>query len=167
MAVETAIVCADTFTSTMIAHVTGPETILLAAHLGATAAMMGLIWFVQLVHYPLFEAVGPDRFVAYEVAHQRRTSWVVGPLMGVEGTTALVIAAALRSKVGLALPLVGLVFLAAIHTSTVLLQVPAHGRLSTSYDREEVRRLVRTNWVRTIGWSLRVVVAVIMIVAAA
>ena len=24
--------------------------------------MAGLIWFVQLVHYPLFDAVDPDRF---------------------------------------------------------------------------------------------------------
>ena len=43
-----------------------------------------MIWFVQFVHYPLVEAVGFDHFVAYESAHQKRTSWVVGPLMGVE-----------------------------------------------------------------------------------
>ena len=142
------------------------ETTLLAVHLAATAGMMGLIWFVQLVHYPLFEAVGPDHFVAYESAHQRRTSWVVGPLMGVEGLSALAIAAALRDEVGLELTLAGLTLLAVIHASTVLLQVPAHRRLSERYDGDVVRRLVRTNWVRTIGWSLRVVVASAMIVTA-
>ena len=142
------------------------ETTLLAVHLAATAGMMGLIWFVQLVHYPLFEAVGPDHFVAYESAHQRRTSWVVGPLMGVEGLSALAIAAALRDEIGLALTLAGLALLAVIHASTVMLQVPAHRRLSERYDGDVVRRLVRTNWVRTIGWSLRVVVASAMIVTA-
>jgi hypothetical protein len=142
------------------------ETTLLAVHLAATAGMMGLIWFVQLVHYPLFRAVGPDHFVAYESAHQRRTSWVVGPLMGVEGVSALAIAVVLRNEVGIALTLVGLALLAMIHGSTVLLQVPAHRRLSEECDVEVVHRLVRTNWVRTIGWSLRVVVAAAMIVAA-
>lgn len=142
------------------------ETTLLAVHLAATSGMMGLIWFVQLVHYPLFAAVGDDQFVAYEAAHQRRTSWVVGPLMGAEGVSALAIAVVLRNEVGLALTLVGLALLAMIHASTVMLQVPAHRKLSTGRDIEVVRRLVRTNWVRTIGWSLRVVVAAAMIVTA-
>jgi hypothetical protein len=152
--------------ATIIGRVTDIETTLLAVHLAATAGMMGLIWFVQLVHYPLFEAVGADHFVAYESAHQRRTSWVVGPLMGVEGVSALAIAAALHDETGFVLPLVGLALLAVIHASTVLLQVPAHRRLSEGYDDEIVRRLVRTNWVRTIGWSSRVVVALAMILTA-
>jgi hypothetical protein len=143
---------------------TNTESTLLAVHLAATAAMMGLIWFVQLVHYPLFAAVGPDHFVAYESAHQRRTTWIVGPLMGVEGVSALMIIAALREEVGLALPLVGLALLAVIHASTVFLQLPAHVRLAKAYDVEVQQRLVRTNWIRTIGWSLRVVVATAMVV---
>jgi hypothetical protein len=150
----------------IIDGVTDIETTLLAVHLAGTAGMMGLIWFVQLVHYPLFDAVGSDQFVAYESAHQRRTSWVVGPLMGVEGVSALAIAAALRDEVGFVLTLIGLGLLAVIHASTVMLQVPAHRRLSERYDAEVVHRLVRTNWVRTIGWSLRVVVALAMIVTA-
>ena len=31
--------------------------IILAAHAASTLAMTGLIWFVQIVHYPLFAAV--------------------------------------------------------------------------------------------------------------
>ncbi len=44
--------------------------ILLAVHLAATAAMTGLIWFVQVVHYPLFDLVGRAQFVGYEAAHR-------------------------------------------------------------------------------------------------
>jgi hypothetical protein len=150
--------------ATIIGRMTNTESTLLAVHLAATAGMMGLIWFVQLVHYPLFAAVGPDHFVAYESAHQRRTTWIVGPLMGVEGVSALMIIAALREEVGLALPLVGLALLAVIHASTVFLQLPAHVRLAKAYDVEVQQRLVRTNWIRTIGWSLRVVVATAMVV---
>ncbi|MCK6525129.1 hypothetical protein L6R49_27300, partial [Myxococcota bacterium] len=37
------------------------STLLLLIHAAATWFMVGLIWFVQIVHYPLFSAVGPPR----------------------------------------------------------------------------------------------------------
>ena len=139
---------------------------LLVVQLGATAAMMGLIWFVQLVQYPGFADVGGDQFVSFEAAHMRRTSWVVGPLMGIEGVSALVVAVTLRAEVGIVLVALSLLLLAVIHASTVFLQVPAHSRLATGYDADVQRRLVQTNWVRTFGWSARTVVAGAMIMAA-
>ena len=141
-------------------------TALLSTHLFATAGMVGLIWFVQVVHYPLFARVGADGFTAYETEHQRRTSWVVGPLMAVEGVSALVVTATLRDEVGLLLPLLGLFLLLVIHASTVLLQVPAHGRLGSEADTAVMHRLVATNWIRTIGWSARGAVAVAMLLVA-
>ena len=141
--------------------------LLLVVHLVGTAAMTGLIWFVQVVHYPLFASVGPDRFVAYEASHTRQTAWVVGPFMAVEGVSALAVSATLRDEVGPVLVLAGLALLAVIHTSTVALQVPAHTRLSEEFDGPTQVRLVRTNWIRTVGWSLRTLVAGAMIVVAA
>ena len=132
---------------------------ILALHAGATLAMVGLICFVQIVHYPLFRMVGSTAFVAYEAAHTRLTSYVVGPFMAVEGVTALVIAAAPPDDLSRVLPFLGLVLLAVIHGSTVLLQVPAHRALSEAWDEQVATRLVRTNWIRTIGWSLRGVLA--------
>ena len=142
------------------------DMLLLAVHASATAAMVGLIWFVQIVHYPLFAAVGENSFVDYEALHTVRTGWVVGPLMGVESLSAVVIAVGLTDEVGVALAVVGLVLLVGIHASTILLQVPAHRRLSTGFDASVHRRLVRTNWIRTVGWSLRGLVAVAMLVVA-
>ena len=141
--------------------------LLLSAHLVATVAMVGLIWFVQVVHYPLFAAVGPSEFTAYERSHQRRTTYVVGPPMAVEGVTTLVLLVAAPDGVGLLLPWLGAVLLAVVHASTVLLQVPAHAALAQSPDRATIDRLVRTNWVRTVGWTARGAVAVAMVVAAA
>ena len=142
------------------------EAVLLGVHLAATAGMAGLIWFVQIVHYPSFTRVGDASFVAYEAAHTRLTAWVVGPFMAVEGVAALAVAATMRDEIGLALVGLGLVLLAVIHASTVFLQVPAHARLSEGYDDSVVRRLVRTNWIRTAGWSARAVVAVGMVAVA-
>jgi hypothetical protein len=142
------------------------HALLLVVHLAATAAMCGVIWFVQVVHYALFDGVGPEGFAVYEARHQRATAWVVGPFMAIEGMSALAIAAVMRDEIGLVLVGAGLLLLAVIHASTVLLQVPAHGRLSSGYDAPIAGRLVRTNWIRTAGWSLRTVVAAAMVVAA-
>jgi hypothetical protein len=135
------------------------QSAVLTSHLLATAAMVGLIWFVQLVHYPLFAAVGAGGFAEYEQLHQRRTSFVVGPLMAAEAATAVWLALAPPEGVGRAWPVLGLAALAVIHASTVLLQVPQHAALSNGYDPAGVDRLVRTNWIRTVGWSLRGMIA--------
>ena len=65
-------------------------TILVVAT-AATSAMVGVIWMVQLVQYPMlagYSALAPG---AAAVDHQRRISWVVGPLMAAEGVTALIL----------------------------------------------------------------------------
>jgi hypothetical protein len=141
-----------------------PAAVLLTAHLFATAAMVGLIWFVQVVHYPLFASVGADGFVKYEQLHQRLTSFVVGPFMAAEGGTAVWLALAPPNGVSRLWAVGGLAVLGVVHASTVLLQVPQHTALSGAYDPARVRRLVRTNWVRTIGWTGRAIVAAVMIV---
>ncbi len=140
------------------------HSMVLMLHLLATAGMVGLIWFVQVVHYPLFAAVGRDGFVEYERLHQRRTSFVVGPLMAAEGVTAVWLALAPPPEVPRLFAMVGLAVLGVVHASTVWLQVPQHAALSRGFDAERARRLVRTNWVRTAGWSVRGVIAGLMVV---
>jgi hypothetical protein len=140
------------------------QSAVLVGHLLATAAMVGLIWFVQVVHYPLFAAVGPGGFAEYEQLHQRRTSLVVGPLMAVEGITAVWLVLAPPDGMSIVLPLIGLAVLGVIHASTVLLQVPQHTALAAGYDPVRASRLVRTNWVRTVGWSVRGIIAAVIVV---
>ena len=58
-----------------------PESQLILIHLAWTLILVGIIWFVQVVHYPLMNEVGPENFVRYSEKHQQRTSWVViGPM---------------------------------------------------------------------------------------
>ena len=57
----------------------------------ATLFMVGLIWFVQIVHYPLYANVGREQFPEYEALHNRMTTWVVGPAMLVELVTAVLL----------------------------------------------------------------------------
>ena len=46
--------------------------------------LTGLIWTVQLVHYPSFQFIEKDSFVEFEKFHQRKISILVIPLMILE-----------------------------------------------------------------------------------
>ena len=58
--------------------------LLLLVNAASALYMVGLIWFVQVVHYPLFQRVGAKDFVPYEQNHQRLTTWVTAPVMLLE-----------------------------------------------------------------------------------
>lgn len=121
------------------------------AHSTSTIAMCAVIWFVQLVHYPLFARVGAGEFKRYEQEHVRRITWIVAPLMLIELAASVWLVARAPTVIHIfGLGLVGVIWL-----STLLLQVPLHGQLSEGFDEATVRRLVRSNWVRTIAWSMR------------
>ena len=117
--------------------------------------MVGLIWFVQIVHYPLYSEVGEDRFVAYEQAHNRLTSWVVIPLMLSELVTAALLVAVHPPPIASSTAWLGLGLVLAIWLVTFTIQVPQHGRLCLGFDASTAANLVRGNWLRTILWSLR------------
>jgi len=132
-------------------------------HLAATLYMTGVIVFVQVVHYPLMAGVGRTAYPAYQQAHMRRTTWVVLPGMGVELATAVGLAVLRWDTPDAPLALSGLGLLCVIWVSTALVQAPLHGRLVPGFDPEIHRRLVRSNWVRTAVWGLRVPVAVALL----
>jgi uncharacterized membrane protein len=124
-------------------------------HLAATMFMVGVIWFVQIVHYPLFGAVGDTSFAAYSEAHSRLTTFVVAPPMIAELATAILLfffrpPGISASVLWLGLGLVGVVWL-----STAFLQVPRHAALELGFDGGAHEFLVASNWVRTVAWSLR------------
>jgi hypothetical protein len=103
----------------------------------------------------LFNRVDREGFPAFESAHRARTSILVVPLMLVEAFTAVTMLFLRPNGVPLSSAVAGVVLLSLVWGSTFLLQVPAHARLSESFDVTAYRRLVLTNWVRTIGWTLR------------
>ena len=140
-------------------------TLLLMVHAASTLAMTGLIWFVQIVHYPLFANVGAAAFAHYEVLHCRRTGFVVMPLMLTEIASAGWLAlspAAANSQWNVYL---GLGLLLVIWLSTAALQVPCHRKLEAGFDAVTIRRLVSSNWIRTIAWTARAVLALQLLTA--
>ena len=135
------------------------------AHVGATLFMVGLIWFVQIVHYPLFGRVGREGFADYSLAHSRLTGLVVGPPMLIEAGTAAALVARPPAGVPFVLPLLGLVLLAVVWLSTALLQSPQHGVLGKGFVAASHRFLVATNWIRTACWTGRGALVLLMVAA--
>lgn len=123
-------------------------------HLLTTFAMAGLIWFVQIVHYPMMARFERENFAAHEKEHCDRTGWVVVPLMlGEIFTFALLLLEGVRSNTFL---LSG-VLLGVIWASTFLLQVPLHRALLQGWNAKSHRQLVASNWIRTTAWTGRAI----------
>lgn len=145
---------------------TGTDLILMAQAF-ASGSMCGLIWFVQVVHYPLFGRVVGDGSRAYAAEHQRRTTLVVGPLMLIELATAGLIAVSPPAGVPGSIAWAGLAAVVALWLSTAMVQVPLHARLGRDgHDATVIAGLVGTNWARTVLWTARAVLSVWMITSA-
>ncbi len=139
--------------------------LVLLAHVGATLFMVGLIWFVQVVHYPLFGSVGREGFAEYSQAHSRLTGFIVGPPMLVEAGTAVALVVRPPEGVPFSLPLIGLVLLAVVWLSTALLQSPQHTVLGRGFVAASHRFLVVSNWLRTACWTARGLLVLLMTAA--
>jgi hypothetical protein len=130
--------------------------------------MAGIIWIIQVVHYPLFGMVGRDGFAAYERSHASRITPVVGTAMLLEAacTGLLLLALGELASRGIPrwMPVVGAILLAGIWISTFALQVPLHGQLAQGFEDATHDALVRSNWIRTVGWTLRGALAAWMLV---
>lgn len=135
----------------------------LFAQLVSTLYMVGVIWMVQLVHYPLYNRVGREAFPEYETRHNDGMTLVVGPAMLVEAATVALLALLPSSRVPASSAWWGAGLLAIIWLSTALLQVPCHNRLVHGFDQATYERLVQSNWIRTIAWTLRGILAVWMV----
>ncbi len=131
-------------------------------YVGAVSAlaMAGILWYVQVVHYPLFARVGPEAWSAYHADHERRSGWLIAPLMIVElgSATAIVILGGHG-----ALALVGLGLALTTWVLTFTLAVPLHRRLNNAHDSSTITRLIAINWLRTAIWTAHGLVALALV----
>jgi len=132
-----------------------PSTLILL-NLCLAALLSGLIWTIQLVHYPSFLDVGTEEYLVYQRNHMRNISYLVIPLMLLE----LGFGAYLQIQhhispihwtISLSSALLGLIWI-----TTFVVSSPLHGQLvAVGYDREIIRKLINTNWIRTFAWTFR------------
>ena len=140
---------------------------LLAVHLALTAAYAGFQWTVRALVYPQFAEVPPAAFPAYEHAHQRRVTRVVGPLFAGQGVTTLWLLAARPPGAPAAAVVAGAVCLAVVLGVTGLLAVPLHRRLDRGFDAAAFARLLRVDTVRALAATAGTLAALWLLLATA
>ena len=131
------------------------------ANLVITSLLVGLIWVIQLIVYPSFAYISEEKWHSFHQMHTRRISCLVVWLMPLELAVSLWGAFISGSDL-INLSLVACVIL--IWLSTFFLQVPAHNKLAQGKALHEINFLVSTNWVRTILWSLKLVLLVLALI---
>ncbi|MDR8391283.1 hypothetical protein NC796_09055 [Aliifodinibius sp. S!AR15-10] len=134
---------------------------LLIINIAATLFMTGLIWFVQVVHYPGFSRVGEQDFREYHGFHVLRTGIVVIPPMIIELATSIWLVVAFDRL--WMFNVFGLALVIGIWLSTGLLQAPTHGRLQSDSSSSIISKLVATNWIRTVLWSVKAALGIYLL----
>ena len=134
---------------------------------GIIVYVLGGIWFVQIVVYPLFAKVGADEYVGY---HKFYSSRIPLPVI-LPGFASFLVPVALVSFgpdsvpawMTLANAACGFVGLAV----TVVLEIPRHARLERGGKQDKViRELVRYNWPRTLSITGSALLTLLMLPAA-
>ena len=121
-------------------------------HFYCTVFMAGLIWTIQIVHYPSFGFVKEDRYREFQHFHMSRITYIVGPLMIIEVLTGALVLYKNYTNIPY---VISVVLLALIWLNTAFLNVPIHNKLLSKGDEGLFKQLVLSNWPRTILWSIR------------
>lgn len=135
--------------------------LILFINLFSSVFMTGLIWFVQLVHYPSFAFAG-EPFSEFHRHHSFFTGVIVMPVM----LTELLTSGWLWTKSAgwLDIPSTGFYLVMLIWICTAVLQVPLHRKLSKGKDPQLIKRLIQTNWIRTFLWTIKAILTLLYII---
>jgi hypothetical protein len=114
--------------------------------------MTGVIWFVQVVHYPSFYQINDAK---YHTINQQKTSLIVVPVMVLELVFSIIVTV---QGSGNYLEISQFLLLVVIWLSTFFWQVPHHKALAKEIHTASISKLVYTNWLRTFAWTGRVII---------
>ena len=131
---------------------------ILIINLFASFFLCGLIWVVQLVHYPFFKYVSNETFEIAMGFHRKRISFIVVPVMFAELLSSFWLF--LFSSTYSSYHIAGFVIVLLIWVVTFTTQVPLHGKLIGSSDSDVINKLVRSNWIRTALWSTKAIIGI-------
>ena len=116
--------------------------------------MVGVIWVIQLLHYPSFHFINDQRYIEFQHFHMHRISFIVVPVMLIELASALLLAYFFESS----LTIILLALVLGIWAITFIFFTNMHQKLTDGYEPSIVDRLVQINWSRTALWSLRLII---------
>ena len=126
--------------------------LLFIIHFSATLFMTGLIWVVQVLHYPSYRYISLEKFSAYQNFHTEAITLIVGPVMLIEIFSGLFLL--INSQFD-RLHVLNFSGLCILWLATLFFSVPNHNKLHLGFNDQVINQLIQTNWIRTILWTLR------------
>jgi len=140
------------------------ETIFLLFNLTSTLLIAGVLWFVQLVHYPLFNEIPAKNMVNYGYYHIQKISGIINLLFIVDFTTIVFLLLLVNSDLSATLMIINIAIFGFIVILTRITFLPIHQKLSKNPNSFLISKLINLNWIRTLVWSLKVVFMLIIFV---
>lgn len=129
--------------------------------------MVGLIWTIHFVHYPLFSFVGEKEYVAFQAEHVERIGRVLLVPWAIEGAcVAILLLTVLRGQYRRLAPpvVIGAGAMAVILGISAFFSAPAHGKLADGFDAAVHSDLMLADLFRTLAWTVRGAIAVWIVV---
>ncbi|MFD2572005.1 hypothetical protein ACFSUS_15280 [Spirosoma soli] len=128
------------------------------ARVAVDFGLVVLIWFVQLIIYPSFRYYNPADLAIWHPKYTNLITLIVGPLMLAQ---ILLVGWELTHRFSW-LTLGAAVVIAGMWASTAFQAVPIHNAIAAGdTSSETLDRLVRVNWVRTVGWTVILILSVV------
>ncbi|MBS1969550.1 MAG: hypothetical protein JSU04_04560 [Bdellovibrionales bacterium] len=124
----------------------------LLLHSASAFYMTGVIWFAQVIQYPLLRLVDKDRYKEYYDIHLSRIVRIVLPVIVLQLATA----AYLFFDAHYPLWFSGALLTYSIFNFcyTAYISVSIYREMAFAYSDELIERLLGHNWVRTIVWTM-------------
>ena len=120
-----------------------------------TFMLTGVIWCLQAFVYPALSWIDIDRFQEFEKKYEKRMVWIKTPLMSLECLFAILLLRVAPSGAFNVISFILFGILLLIWLSTFCFQMPEHAALLKEFNEKRLKKLIFTNWIRTIGWTLR------------
>lgn len=125
--------------------------VVLIINLCASLYLAGLIWTIQLVHYPGFNYISKKSFKDFHRMHTRGMGLIVAIPMIAELASSILLAIRFQSVFFY----INLTLVILTWVCTGLLSVPKHRRLQHGKDKNVIKELILTNYSRTALWTIR------------
>ena len=133
---------------------------LLVAHIISTSIMVGVIWVIQLVHYPSFKYMKDSDYIIFQKYHMSNISYIVFPAMFTELITSLLIFFSGEKSF---LFMLSMICLSLIWVITGVLFTKFHSTLQKGKDLKMIEKMIKANWIRTLLWTMRLIMILFVI----
>ena len=140
----------------MINLILNNGNIVINIHFASTAVMVGVIWVIQLLHYPTFHYIEKNNYSQFQKFHMNRISYIVIPAMVIEMLSGIMLVIINDDFI------ISFSLLVCIWIITFVFFTNIHQHLLSKYENTAVEKLVNLNWIRTVFWTVRLVMLFII-----